>query len=189
MADTVTSEDELAVNVVWNANDAAIYARTLQIAQSALIGSGGQRWTTASRLAAALVPGIIVFVLTLSPFWATLAALAGVVAAVGGQWAYYFDGRGNRAVERLFAADPDTYPARKITLGTSELKEVSDSVFWCVALAKIKRISRSDGLIFVWTSRADALAIPERCFASTEVADRFFSALQARTAAASQTTG
>lgn len=180
--------DGLTVDVVWCAEDVAAYARVLQAAQVAVVGQVERKWSAAAGAVAAIAAGFAALAATASPLWATLAAFAGLAAVVAGQWAYFLDLRSNDLAGRLFAGDPDAYPPRQVVLDQTHLIETSSGMSWGVALSHIRHVSLAEGLLMVWISRADAMAIPERCFATPEAARMFMDTLNARIRAASNPT-
>jgi hypothetical protein len=184
VADAAASGTDLSVDVEWTGADAATYARATMTAQAAVIGKGDRRWTSAASAACAVASGAGIFALTMSPLWATVAFFAGLAASVAMQWAYYLDMRDKALVERLITGDPDAYPPRKVVLGQTRISEVSEGMSWHVAMSRIRRVSRSDGLMFIWLSRSDAMAIPERCFATKADGDVFFTEIERRMAEA-----
>ena len=183
MAEVAESGSDLSVDVEWTAVDAAAYARATMAAQAAVIGKGDRTWTSAASAACAVAAGACVFALTVSALWATVAFCAGLAASVAMQWAYYLDMRDRGLVERLVAGDPDAYPKRKVVLGQTRISEISDGMSWHVELSRIRRVSRTGGLMFIWLSRSDALAVPERCFATKADGDAFFDEIERRVAA------
>ena len=187
MVDAAASGSDLSVDVAWTATDAASYARTIAAAQAAVIGKGDRRWSSAASAASAVVAGACVFALTMSALWATAAFFAGLAASVAAQWAYYLDMRDMATIERLFTGDPEAYPARKWVLGQTQISEAGEGISSHVALSRIRRVSRSQGLMFIWLSRSDAMAIPERCFTVKADADAFFAEIERRIAAARPT--
>lgn len=178
-------DGEISVEVDWAAKDVAAYTRVLASAQASVTGKDDRKWSSAAGAAAAVMAGAAVFTVTPSPLWITLAFFAGFGAVMAGQWAFYFDMRDSAISERLFAGDPEAFPARKTTLGQDYLSESNAGRYARIALSSIKRISRTDGLLLIWTSRADALAIPERCFTTPEAATVFAETLEVRIKAAS----
>ncbi|MGL5362233.1 MAG: hypothetical protein ACRDBH_05095 [Bosea sp. (in: a-proteobacteria)] len=180
MNEPAGSSDELIVDVTWNAQDVATYARLTTAAQAAVIGQIDRKFASAASAAVGVAAGTVVFVTTSSAGWATLATFAGILAVFAGQWTYYFDMRRAGTVERLFAGDPEAYPPRKVVLKQTQLHEISQSMSWHVDLSRVHRITRKEGLLMIWISRADALAIPERCFATPEAASAFTQTLETR---------
>lgn len=187
MAVVVERDGEISVEVDWAAKEVAAYTRILASAQASVTGQGERKWSSAAGAAAAVMAGAAVFIATPSPLWITLAFFAGFGAVMAGQWAYYFDMRDSAISERLFAGDPEAFPPRKTTLGNDYLSETSSGRYGKIALSGIKRVSRTEGLMMIWISRADALAIPERCFTTPAAADTFAATLEARVKAASLT--
>ena len=185
MAEPDAFGDDLSVDVVWSAEAASAYARITAAAQAGVIGQGERKWSSAAVAVAAVMAGAGAFAMTSSALWATLATVLGAAAVFAGQWAYHFDMRGMRGAERLFIGDPEAYPPRKVVLNRTHLSEISNGISWQVALTRIKRVSRAEGLLMIWISRTDALAIPERCFATPEAANAFAETLAARMKAGS----
>ncbi len=184
MADAAASGSDLSVDVLWTAADASVYARATMAAQAAVIGKVDRKWSSAASAAMAVAAGVCVFALTLSALWATAALFAGLAASIAAQWAYYLDMRDKAMIGRLFAGDPEAYPPRKVVLGQTHLSEAGDGRLLQVALSRIRRVSRSQGVMFIWLSRSDAMAIPERCFVTKADADAFFAETERRVAAA-----
>jgi hypothetical protein len=189
MIEPAVSDEELTVDVVWTAPAAGAYARVLQAAQEAVVGQGERKWTAAAGAVVAVAAGIAAFAATASPLWATLATFTGLAAVVAGQWSYYLDMRSKDLAERLFAGDPSAYPPRSVILHQTHLSEISSGMSWQIALSRIERVSRAEGLLMIWISRADAMAIPEHCFATPKAAEIFTETLNARIKAALNTTG
>jgi hypothetical protein len=184
MGEKAVRNDDLTVDVVWSAKAAAAYARVTTTAQLAVVGQGERKWSSVAGAAAAVLAGAGAFALSHSALWSMLATFGGLAAVFAGQWSYYADLRSRAVVERLFAGDPEAYPPRKVILDQTHLSEISEGLSWRVALPRIKRVSHEDGLLMVWISRSDALAIPEQCFATPEEGMVFAQTLTARIAAA-----
>jgi hypothetical protein len=169
----------LHVDVTWNAKDAAAYARVTLARQIAALGPVSRVYSSAIAAVGGVTTGGLVLAISGSPVWATLATLMGIMIALAAQWAQYFDSAPQTFVERLQAADPASYPPRRITLTAAGIVETQDGFTAALAWHRIVAVTRSDGIIFAWISRSDSAAVPERCFANMAAADAFHAAIVA----------
>lgn len=171
----------------WTRPDALAFAKVVLAAQGALYARYWGFWTFASRLAAVVLAGGLVFLVTGSANWATAASLAAIAFVVAGQWAHWLDG--NRAqdtfIGALFERDPEAYEPRRWSIEAEALVERRALVESRVRWSKIKEVTRESGLVLVWLTLTDAMAVPERCFPTSAEADAFVAEMRARIGAAS----
>ncbi|MGL4975357.1 MAG: hypothetical protein ACRC56_08675, partial [Bosea sp. (in: a-proteobacteria)] len=70
MTEPAVPADGLIVDVTWNAQDAAAYARLTTAAQAAVIGQIDRKFASAASAAVGVAAGTVVFVTTSSAGWA-----------------------------------------------------------------------------------------------------------------------
>ena len=130
--------------------------------------------------AGAVVGGLLTYLLTFSPLFATAGTIVGFLLVDAGLWALFWDQRASGQFDAAFAHDPLAYEPRRYVANDAALSEERPGLNSAVDWTCIVRISRKDGLIVVWLTKLDGWPIPERCFKSAEQADAFHALLQSR---------